>query len=161
VCVLRLPFRVEHVPQEQSNLPCNTAQRSNLFVQDMRFLMNQLFSGFEATGTFVSSGRKLLGGESTHLLLHCPHITHGGHLFISFPQKEKMSFRGGPGGGGAGNGAGGPRVKKVMTQAINLIFEFLQKVTNFANSIYSNLMFFSSPLSREIVFKFGYMKIPQ
>jgi hypothetical protein len=33
-----------------------------------------------------------------------------------------MSFRGGQG------GSGGPRVKKVMTQAINLIFEFLQKV---------------------------------
>ena len=32
-----------------------------------------------------------------------------------------MSFRGGQGGGGA-------RVKRVMTQAINLIFEFLQKV---------------------------------
>jgi hypothetical protein len=32
-----------------------------------------------------------------------------------------MSYRGGQGGGV-------PRVKKVMTQAINLIFEFLQKV---------------------------------
>jgi hypothetical protein len=43
-----------------------------------------------------------------------------------------MSYRGGPGGPGGGAGPGGapgaPRVKKVMTQAINLIFEFLQKV---------------------------------
>lgn len=33
-----------------------------------------------------------------------------------------MSGRGGGGGGGA------PRVRKVMTQAINLIFEFLKNV---------------------------------
>ena len=30
---------------------------------------------------------------------------------------------------GRGGGAGGPRVRKVMTQAINLIFEFLKNVS--------------------------------
>lgn len=41
-----------------------------------------------------------------------------------------MSSRGFQGGaaGSNGGGGGGPRVKKVMTQAINLIFEFLQRV---------------------------------
>jgi hypothetical protein len=37
-----------------------------------------------------------------------------------------MSSFGGRGGGGGG---GAPRVRKVMTQAINLIFEFLKNVS--------------------------------
>mmetsp|Transcript_32291 Transcript_32291/g.70337 ORF Transcript_32291/g.70337 Transcript_32291/m.70337 type:complete len:101 (-) Transcript_32291:83-385(-) len=42
-----------------------------------------------------------------------------------------MSYRGGQGGGG-------PRVKKVMTQAINLIFEFLQKRDRVQIWLYEN-----------------------
>lgn len=70
-------------------------------------------------------------------------------------------FQSGPGVQG-GNNSNAPRVKKVMTQAINLIFEFLQKVTffssflfiSFFSSFFDSLLFF-----REIVYKYGYMKI--
>jgi small nuclear ribonucleoprotein E len=43
-----------------------------------------------------------------------------------------MSYRGGPGGGGA------PRVKKVMTQAINLMFEFLKNREKVQIWLYEN-----------------------
>lgn len=43
-----------------------------------------------------------------------------------------MSFRG-------GGSAGGPRVKKVMTQAINLIFEFLKNRERIQVWLYENV----------------------
>ena len=43
-----------------------------------------------------------------------------------------MSYRGGGGGGGA------PRVKKVMTQAINLMFEFLKNKERISIWLYEN-----------------------
>ena len=44
-----------------------------------------------------------------------------------------MSYRGGGGGGG-----GAPRVKKVMTQAINLMFEFLKNKERISIWLYEN-----------------------